>query len=345
MRAHRAAGRSAGPPTLIAVRAHRLLMIARPVCRRSSVVQRPHQDCDHGTGARPRPSVTSMPIDLDAPFRGSSAVAAGLLSPGRLRGRGFRRLFPDVYAPADLEPTLAVRAGAAGVLVAGRGVVAGYAAAELLGASSGPPDAPVDVLLPHAYRCPGLRVRRDRIDAGEAGRVGTTPVTTPVRTAFDLARWAPDLVERVAAVDALVFSREVEPDAVRALRNRHLGVPGGRGVAEVLRLVDGRAESPMESRLRVALVLGGLPSEVQYPVLLGGRRYRLDLAYPAARLAVEYDGDEHRTQRRARRDLVREAALAAAGWLVLRFDAYEVLFRRDRVVAAVRAELAARAVG
>jgi very-short-patch-repair endonuclease len=101
----------------------------------------------------------------------------------------------------------------------------------------------------------------------------------------------------------------------------------------------------MESRIRVALVLAGLPPEAQYPVLLGGRRYRLDLAYPERRLAVEYDGDDHRSQRRARLDLVREAALAAAGWRVLRFDADEVLFRRDRVVAAVRAELAARAVG
>jgi hypothetical protein len=34
-----------------------------------------------------------------------------------------------------------------------------------------------------------------------------------------------------------------------------------------------------------------------------------DLAYPHVRLAIEYDGAEHRTQRRARRDLIREAAL------------------------------------
>ena len=89
-----------------------------------------------------------MPIDLSAPFRGSAAVAAGLLTPGVLRGRRYRRLFPDVYAPALLEVDLALRARAAGVLVAGRGVVAGYAAAELWGASCGPSDAPVDVLLP-----------------------------------------------------------------------------------------------------------------------------------------------------------------------------------------------------
>lgn len=89
---------------------------------------------------RPRP-------DLDGPFRGSTAVRAGLLTRGVLRGPRYRRVFPDVYAPAELEVDLALRARAAGVLVAGRGVVAGYAAAELLGASCGPPGAAVEVLM------------------------------------------------------------------------------------------------------------------------------------------------------------------------------------------------------
>ncbi len=287
------------------------------------------------------PSRNAPPPDLSRPFRGSAAVAAGLLTRGLLRGPRFRRLLPDVYAPVALEVDLALRARAAGVLVAGRGVVAGYAAAELLGASSGPPDAVVDVVLPDNHRCAGIRVRRGRLGPGEARTVGGTPVTTPARTAFDLARWAPTRTERIVAVDALGFACGVTPADVVAVRHRHLGAHGGRDLAEVLALVDARAESPMESRLRVALVLGGLPPEVQYPVVLRGCRYRLDLAYPQRRVAVEYDGADHRSQRRARRDLVREAALAAAGWRVLRFDADVVLSRPDRLVAAVRAELAA----
>jgi very-short-patch-repair endonuclease len=79
-------------------------------------------------------------------------------------------------------------------------------------------------------------------------------------------------------------------------------------------------------------------------VIARGVRYRLDLAYPEVLLAIEYDGAEHRTQRRARRDLVREAALAALGWHVLRFDADVVLFRPGRLAQVVRAELAARGV-
>lgn len=284
-----------------------------------------------------------MSTDLNEPFRGSAAVAAGSLTPGVLRGPRYRRLFPDVYAPACLDVDLALRARAAGVLVEGRGVVAGYAAAELWGASCGPPGAPVDVLLPYDYSCPGLRVHRERLHIDETDRCSATTVTAPVRTAFDLARWAPDLTERVAAVDALAYNRTIDLDALRVLRNRHLGVRRGGGISAVLALVDPRAESPMESRARMALHLGGLPPPaVQHPVIARGVRYRLDLAYPDVLLAIEYDGADHRTQQRARRDLVREAALTALGWHILRFDADVVLFRPDRIAAVVRSELAAR---
>jgi hypothetical protein len=53
-------------------------------------------------------------IDLDGPFRGSEAIAAGLLTPGVLRGPRFRRLFPDIYIAAWREVDLAVRSMAAG---------------------------------------------------------------------------------------------------------------------------------------------------------------------------------------------------------------------------------------
>jgi very-short-patch-repair endonuclease len=282
--------------------------------------------------------------DLTTTFRGSTAVAAGLLTPGVLRGPRYQRLFPDVYAPAALDPDLTLRARGAGVLVAGRGVVAGHAAAELHGASCGPPDDAVDVVVPHSYRCPGLHVHRGRVAPDEVTCVGGIPVTTPVRTAFDLARWAPTLTERVVAVDALGQHCEVDPDAVRTLRNRHLGMWHGADVAEVLALTDTRAESPMESRSRMALHLGGLPAPcVQHPVIARGVRYYLDLAYPDVLLAIEYDGADHRRQARARRDLWREAALTELGWKILRFDADVVLFRPERIVLEVRTELAARA--
>ena len=124
-----------------------------------------------------------MTFSPDGPFRGFAAVTAGLLTRGVLRGPRFQRLFPDVYAPAHLENDLLLRSRAAGVLIAGRGVVAGYSAAELLGASSGPPGAPAEVLLTaprcQSYGCTGLRVHRDCVGPNEITRVDGIAVTTP----------------------------------------------------------------------------------------------------------------------------------------------------------------------
>jgi len=74
------------------------------------------------------------------------------------------------------------------------------------------------------------------------------------RTAFDLARWAPTLTERVAAVDALAHHRGVDLADVTVLRHRHLGARHGGEVAEVLRLTDRRSESPMEQGDEAAAV-------------------------------------------------------------------------------------------
>jgi very-short-patch-repair endonuclease len=293
------------------------------------------------------PSVPGVSIDLTRPFRGSAAVAAGLLTWGELRGPRFQRLFPDVYAPADLHPDLALRSRAAAVLVHGRGVLAGYSAAELLGASCGPADAPAEVLLlrpgGQSYRSTGLRVHRDLVDPAETTDVDGCAVTTPARTAFDLVRWVPTLREKVVAVDALAYECELSFDDVMRLRLRRSGAWGVRHVTRALRLAVPNAESPMETRIRITLHEHGLPPPcVQFEVAAGGRTRRLDLAYPSVRLAIEYDGDDHRTQDRAHRDLAREAALAALGWTIVRFDAYTVYRRPDRIARAVERELCRR---
>jgi hypothetical protein len=89
---------------------------------------------------------------LEGPFRGSAAVAAGLVTRDRLYGPRFQRLFPDVYAPAAAESDLLLRSRAAGVYVGGRGVLVGYSAAELLGASCASANAPAEVTVPDGCR-------------------------------------------------------------------------------------------------------------------------------------------------------------------------------------------------
>lgn len=90
---------------------------------------------------------------LDGPFRGSEAVRRGLLTWNQLLGPRFQRVFPDIYASADLTLDLAIRSRAAALLVANQGgVLAGYSAAALLGADCAPLDAPAEVLVTKKYR-------------------------------------------------------------------------------------------------------------------------------------------------------------------------------------------------
>ena len=209
-------------------------------------------------------------MPFDRPFRGSLAVDARLLTPGRLRGPGFRRLFDDVFVSADVPVDHALRSHAAHLLVAGRGVLAGHSAAEILGASCGPEDAPAEVAVPGgcALRQPDLLVHRGLLAPGETTTVGGLGVTTRARTAYDLARRAPSLVEAVVAVDALATldpaapGGPFEPDDVLRLRHRHLGARRSRHLPQVVALADPLAESPMETRTRLALVLNGLPAPV-----------------------------------------------------------------------------------
>lgn len=147
------------------------------------------------------------------PFRGTAAVACGLLTPGRLRGPRFRRLFPDIYVCASVEVTLALRSRAAGLFVAGRGVLGGFSAAELLGASCAPTHAPAEVVMFDGYRqrpLTGLLVRRDHLTAAEITEAAGSAVTGPRRTAYDLGR-GPSLTEAVVAVDALAHTHGFRP--------------------------------------------------------------------------------------------------------------------------------------
>jgi very-short-patch-repair endonuclease len=74
-------------------------------------------------------------------------------------------------------------------------------------------------------------------------------------------------------------------------------------------------------RVLRAIVLSGSPEPVpQHWVTLGTRRYRIDLAYPEFKVAIEVDAwDAHRSRTAFDRDRVRENDLVVAGWRVLRF--------------------------
>ena len=96
----------------------------------------------------------------------------------------------------------------------------------------------------------------------------------------------------------------------------------------------------METRTRLAVVLHGLPPPVsQFEVRDDRRCHYLDLAYPKYRVGIEYDGGEHLTPERARRDLERQHRLSQLGWVLVRPRASVVLHRPYLVAVTVLREL------
>lgn len=164
-------------------------------------------------------------------------------------------------------------------------------------------------------------------------------MTSALRTVLDLGR-SLELVEAVVAVDMALHKRLVEQSE---LRRSVVANEGRKGVAQQRRVVDlaePGAESAMETRLRLLLVLAGLPRpSVQVPLhdehgwFLG----RPDLYYPAERLGIEYDGSTHRDSLAG--DDRRQNRLVNAGIRLLRFTAADVLRSPTSVIAQVRAGL------
>jgi Protein of unknown function (DUF559) len=281
-------------------------------------------------------------------FRGSAAVAAGLVTPAMLRGPRFERVLPDTYVPRrDEPPDLALRSRAEALHVAGRGVLSGYSAAELLGASCGPRDAPAEVTVQGRGQRdhPGLLVHRDVLRPDEVVRHDGAWVTTPLRTAYDLARrlGPVDPVEAVVAVDALGNAGRFAAGQVLEFAARYPRARGRRSLGATVDLADVRAGSPMETRMRLVLVLRGLPRpQAQYPVLDDRRRRAvwLDLAYPEHRIGIEYEGADHCRPERVLRDAGRYTWLVDEGWRMYRFTKYQIYREPDGVAATI-----ARALG
>lgn len=230
-------------------------------------------------------------------FLGSEAVAQGAVSRHRL-GR-CRRIYPDVYLPADQPATLRDRIEGAWLWSRRRGIIAGLAASALHGARWVDDDVIIELLLHNGRPPSGVIARNEAVADDELKFVGRLPVTSPARTAFDLARHLPR-GQALARMDALMRATPFKPERVRKLAERYPGARGLLQLREVLPLVDGGAASLKESWLRLLLMDAGFPvPTTQIPVHLNYHLFAmLDMGWEAYRVAAEYDGDQHRTDRR-----------------------------------------------
>ncbi|MEU6073120.1 DUF559 domain-containing protein [Micromonospora sp. NPDC047074] len=280
------------------------------------------------------------------PFSGSQAVAAGLVTWRMLRGPSWRRLLPDIYVNVDGHRAEDHRmwCDAVALTLPTGAAISGLSAAFLWGVDLLPRAGPVFVTLPGpARRRTTRRVAVDQrsLSAREITRFAGLPVTTGVRTAFDLGRQLPR-TDALVAVDALPHRRVARLPALGGYLDTHRGWPGTARLREVLTLAEPPSESPMETRLRLVLHDAGLPPPTAQHDVHGthSRRVRVflgrvDLAYPRWQIAIEYEGDHHRERVHFQRDVARLNALRAAGWLVLRFTADDVLHHPARLVRLV----------
>jgi hypothetical protein len=121
-------------------------------------------------------------------------------------------------------------------------------------------------------------------------------------------------------------------DAVRWWGRRR----GARRLARALPLVRVGAESRPETHLRLLLVDAGLPEPlVNHPtVLLDGAVRHPDLAYVQWRIVIEYQGDDHRLNRRVwQEDVRRKRAFERAGWQVVEVTSDDIFVDSTSLVA------------
>ncbi|TSD95083.1 DUF559 domain-containing protein [Skermania sp. ID1734] len=253
------------------------------------------------------------------------------------------RIWHGVYTTA--EPSLVLRLDALVPVLGVRPIACLGTAAQLHGfdVQGGSAIHIIDPLQRCRHCLPGLHVHQ-RLGAPVVvvdGRHVTEPAWTAVEFARTLTR-----PRALATLDAAVRVGVSESDLAAAARCQ----AGRRGIVvvrDLLPLVDGRAESPMESETRLLLLDGGVPTpELQFAVFddFGVVRFYLDFAWPAFMLAAEYDGDEHHGNALAvRRDKARVAWLQDRGWLIIPITADDVRRRPQQLLARILAHLAARA--
>lgn len=279
---------------------------------------------------------------ITGPFLGSEALAAGEVTPHELRSR-YTALHKDVYVATDLALTAALRAKACWLRSRRRGIIAGFSASALHGSKWIDPALPAEIIDTNRWPVAGVHVWEERIEADEITVIDGIRVTTPARTALDLARRC-RLGVAVAAVDALVQATDLKMADVELLVGRYRGRRGMKAARAALELVDGGAQSPKETWLRLLLSNAGFP-QPQTQICIrnewGWAEAYLDMGWEDIKVAVEYDGDQHRTSRyQYVKDIRRLETIERYGWIVIRVIAED---HPDDIIRRVRSARASRA--
>lgn len=302
-----------------------------------------------------------IPLELrSGPFTLARAAELGV-SRRMLDGARFRTPFPGVRVLAGAPDTLPERCRAAALVLPPQAAFS-HDTAVWLGGWPRPlraGDSPIHVSVPTSLprpRITGLRGHRVTWRPADVSTVNGLRVTAPGRTWCDLAASGWSILDLVMFADAL--RRRCESTGLAQLHEHLESWEGQRSVRRLhraLALSSDRVDSPMETRMRLLFRVAGLPTpQVNEWVedSFGHKIHRPDLSWPQWKVAADYDGAHHlewdaeadviagrRSNWRRRQDLTRQDQLAAEGWQLRVFTAFDLFTLHPRAVARMRETL------
>ncbi len=293
----------------------------------------------------------ATPFPPDRPITASDAAALGITRAqlrAQLAGGSLAQLLYGVYVPAGWEDSLVTRARAAARVLPAQCVVSDRSAASLhdidvldYAELDVVPDlevVSVDAANPSRRR--GVLGGKRALAPDEIMTILGVPVTTPIRTACDIACLR-GRHRAIATIDAFRSKFGISEAALTMMLPRYAGRRGVTQLRELIPLSRLGVDSQPESWIRIDMVDEGYPAPApQVWVFVPGRgKAKIENAYEHLRIAVEYDGEEfHSEDHDVAHDEARRDALGKIGWII-------IVVRRDGLSGAGReawlAELAA----
>jgi hypothetical protein len=257
---------------------------------------------------------------------------------GQVKSGRLIRVWYGVYTAQ--EPDLLGRLAALDIFMERHAVVCMGTAAKLYGFDTENTTA-IHVLDPGVRMRPtvglmvhqrtGARLRR------VAGRLATAPAWTAVEVARQLRR-----PRALATLDAALGSIHCTRNDIQCAVAEQRGRRGIVAVRDLLPFADGRAESAMESEARLVMIDHGLPlPELQYPIYgHDGELWRVDFAWPEARVAAEYESiDWHAGRDEMLRDKTRWGQIQELGWTIIPIVVKDVRRQPDRLAKRIAGHL------
>lgn len=256
-----------------------------------------------------------MDQTLSRPFIASEAIAAGVLTRSQLRWN-YERIHQDVYIPAGTTMTGIMRTYAVWLWTRRRACISGVTAACLYTGDEIPDTRPIE-LITAARRPPeGVVLHAETLGADEVHTQFDMTVTTPARTALDLARRLPrdEAVAWLDKLDAAAYLRQRELDD---LLSRYRGTRGMASGSESLALRDRNARSERETKLRLMLGGAGIPRPETGIVLRhGDLTATLAMGWRAAKVGIGVRQERVYTNPYdARLAVRRDDVIHALGWI------------------------------